>query len=54
MSKAVKPVPVINSRQKRVKPNDLRICGICQKPLFRLWKYCPNCGTKIDWEEDKK
>lgn len=24
-------------------------CGVCEQPLLRSWKYCPSCGTAIDW-----
>lgn len=23
----------------------------CGETLHRWWKYCPNCGNRIDWSE---
>lgn len=28
-------------------------CSACLKDEFRLYRYCPNCGAKMD-EEDKQ
>ena len=25
-------------------------CGACRESLLRWWKYCPLCGTKVDWD----
>ena len=27
-------------------------CPECEfRSLYRLWKYCPQCGAKLNWEE---
>lgn len=26
------------------------ICPSCHKSIFPGYKYCPNCGQKLDWE----
>lgn len=29
------------------------ICPSCHKSIFPGYKYCPNCGQKLDWEWKK-
>jgi len=29
-------------------------CPECEfRSLYRLWKFCPQCGAKLNWEETK-
>lgn len=30
------------------------ICPSCHKSIFPGYKYCPNCGQKLRWEDEKK
>ena len=30
------------------------ICPSCHKIVYPGYKYCPNCGQKLRWEDEKK
>jgi hypothetical protein len=29
-------------------------CGICEEQVIKHYKYCPECGQKLDWSTVKK
>lgn len=28
------------------------LCWVCTRPIEKSWKYCPTCGTEIDWDKE--
>ena len=53
-------VPVVHGRPVRINPFDpdakvcmwkcSSLCSICGDYVAESWKYCPNCGAKLDGE----
>ena len=29
-------------------------CGVCKKRVIKYYKYCPECGQKLDWKNENK
>ena len=29
-------------------------CGVCKKQVIKYYKYCPECGQKLDWKNDNR
>ena len=29
-------------------------CSLCERKFICKYKYCPNCGQRIDWSEDNE
>ncbi len=46
----VKPMHVYAFSIMLNQPRDWE-CGKCYCPLLRDFKFCPGCGTRIDWED---
>ena len=46
-----KEVIDVIDKLKAVKPESNRYCGKCLENLRKTDNYCPNCGTRIDWDE---
>ena len=44
----VEAEPVVHGRW--VEGKSLEKCSICGKKGFPEWRYCPNCGAKMDGE----
>jgi hypothetical protein len=45
--KAVKPRSKITSGEY---PHVSNRCGNCNEILYKYYKFCPTCGTAVEWE----
>lgn len=41
----VKPIRVSNDRTDG--------CPICKREFYEKFKFCPDCGTRMDWGDDE-
>jgi hypothetical protein len=42
---------VLKILARTIVESSVAFCGKCHEPLLEMWKYCPECGQKIGWED---
>lgn len=50
--------PYFYENGRHIQKDVIACCGNCERSVeearfYKSWNYCPYCGEKIDWEEDK-
>ena len=45
-------IATLNKSPEAISWESIHCCPICESNLVSQYKYCPQCGLEIDWEDE--
>ena len=46
-------IATLNKSPEAISWEQIHCCPICKSNLVSQYKYCPQCGLEIDWEDEE-